>query len=114
MMYKDDYEYKRYKEEYDAYQDEKQELIKELEKEEEKERSIDLREAMIKIKNKKKYDFLIVTHSVFIIAIKLSNNVDQFDLYKLDRYIRTFKDSFEMFNFMNTNVDLTAEKLTSS
>ena len=67
-MYKDDYEYKRYKEEYDAYEDEKQELIKELEKEEEKERSIDLREAMMKIKNKKKYDFLVVTHSVFIIA----------------------------------------------
>ncbi len=33
-MYRDSYEYKRYKEEYDAYQDEKEELIKELEKEE--------------------------------------------------------------------------------
>ncbi len=31
-MYRDSYEYKRYKEEYDAYQDEKEELIREIEK----------------------------------------------------------------------------------
>ncbi len=33
-MYRDSYEYKCYKEEHDAYEDEKEELIKELEKEE--------------------------------------------------------------------------------
>ncbi len=35
-MYKDSYEYKRYREEHDAYEDEKEELIKKIEKEEEK------------------------------------------------------------------------------
>ena len=98
-MYKDDYEYKRYKEEYDAYQDEKQELIKELEKEEEKERAVYLREAIKKIKNEKKYDFLI-TQSDFIFAAKRVDNIDQFDLYKLDRYIKTFTDRFEMLDFI--------------
>ncbi len=34
-MYRDSYEYKRYKKEYDAYQDEKEELIKKIKKEEE-------------------------------------------------------------------------------
>ena len=112
-MYKDDYEYKRYKEEYDAYQNEKQELIEELEKEEEKERSMYLREASTKIKNEKKYDFIVMTQSDFIFAVERVNNVDQFDLYELDRYIKTFKDRSEMLDFLNTNVDLTTEKLTS-
>ncbi len=36
-MYRDSYEYKCYKKEYDAYEDEKEELIRKIEKEEEKE-----------------------------------------------------------------------------
>ena len=125
-MYKDDYEYKRYKEEYDAYEDEKQELIKELKKGQGKEIALvaektrDLKEVMIKIKNEKNYDFLVVTNSDFIFAVKRINNVDQFDLYKLDRYIKTFTDRFEMLDFIKSedlidvNVDSIKEKLTSS
>ena len=107
-MYKDDPDYKRYKEEYDAYEDEKQELIKELKKGQGKEIALVaektrcLKEVMIKIKNEKNYDFLVVTKSDFIFAVKRINNVDQFDLYELDRYINTFTDFFEMLDFIKS------------
>ena len=104
------------------YKDEKQELIKEQVKDIALvlEKTRDLKEVMIKIKNEKNYDFLVVTHSNFIFAVKRINNVDQFDLYELDRYIKTFTDLFEMLYFIKSedlidvNVDLIKEKLTSS
>ncbi len=51
-MYRDSYEYKRYKEEYDAYQDEKEELIKEIKKEEE----IEMKNTKIEEKLREAYD----------------------------------------------------------
>ena len=103
-MYKDDSDYKRYKEEYDAYQDEKQELIKELEKEEEKNRTMKLIETMTKIKNEKKYDFLVITHNDFVFAVKYVDNVVQYDLYELDQYIKIFADYFEMLVFIDIKI----------
>ena len=103
-MYKDDPDYKRYKEEYDAYNDEKQELIKELEKEEEKNRTMKLIETMTKIKNEKKYDFVVMTYNDFIFAVKHVDNVAQYDLYELDQYIKTFTDYFEMLVFIDIKI----------